>query len=59
MDERPFDPIARAAEKQRTRDEDELALREGSKTREQLRQENGLFVFAKVFIDFGSAEELA
>lgn len=58
MEERDFDPIVRAAEKQRFRDEDELALRDGNKTREQLREENGLFVFANVLIDFDGAEEL-
>ncbi len=59
MEDRAFDPIARAAEKQRSRDEDDLALRDGTKTREQLREENGLFVFANILIDFDGAEELA
>lgn len=59
MDEGAFDPIVRAAEKQRSRDEDDLALRDGRKTREELRQENGLFAFANVLVDFDGAEELA
>jgi hypothetical protein len=59
MDENVFDPIARAAEKQRSRDEDDLALLRGDKTREELRQENGLFAFTNVLIDFDGAEDLA
>ena len=59
MDEKVFDPIARAAEKQRSREEDELALLCGDKTREQLRKENGLFAFEHVLIDLDAAEELA
>lgn len=59
MDERVFDPIARAAEKQRSREEDDLALERGEKTREELRQENGVFAFANVFIDLDGADDLA
>lgn len=35
----------RDQEKQRSRDEDERALATGEKSREQLRRENGKFVF--------------
>ena len=59
MDEKVFDPIARAAEKQRSREEDDLAVLRGDKTREELRQENGLFAFTNVFIDLDGAEDLA
>ncbi|MFO0589008.1 MAG: hypothetical protein U0441_15770 [Polyangiaceae bacterium] len=59
MDDKAFDPIERAAEKQRSREEDEAALASGQKTREDLRRENGLFAFANVRIDLDAAEELA
>lgn len=36
-----FDPEARAAEKQASRDVDEAALASGEKSREDLRRENG------------------
>jgi len=39
-DELYFDPAQRAAEKQRSRDQDERDLASGKKTREQLRHEN-------------------
>lgn len=59
MDEQSFDPRARALEKQRSREEDRIALERGEKTQAQLRQENGLFVFAHVQIDLDGAESLA
>jgi hypothetical protein len=40
-----YDPIARAAEKQASRDADAAALASGEKTVEQLRKENGAFAF--------------
>lgn len=36
----PYDPADRAAEKQRSRDEDARALASGAKSRDQLRREN-------------------
>jgi hypothetical protein len=59
MNDDPFDPRARAEEKQRSREEDSLALARGEKTCEELRRENGLFVFPHVFIDLDGAESLA
>lgn len=59
MDEKPFDPTARDEEKRRSREEDELALQRGDKTRDELRRENGLFAFVHVRIDLDGAEELA
>ena len=44
--ERDFDPAERAAEKARSRAEDERALATGAKTREQLRRENSMFAGA-------------
>lgn len=41
--ETPLDQAARAAEKQRSRDEDARALASGEKTVEQLREENEVF----------------
>lgn len=38
----------RAREKQRARDEDARALADGTKTKEQLRRENGVFYGVKV-----------
>ncbi len=38
-----FDPAARAAQKQRWREEDARALASGEKTAEQLRDENEVF----------------
>lgn len=59
MDEKQFDPAARAEKKQRSREEDELALSRGEKTQDEMRRENGLFVFARVRIDLDGAESLA
>jgi hypothetical protein len=41
--DQPLDPAARAAEKQRSRDEDARALASGEKTAAQLRDENEVF----------------
>jgi hypothetical protein len=49
----------RKAEKQRSRDEDRRALESGQKSREQLRQENGLFSGMKVRIDLDRAKALS
>lgn len=38
-----YDPIERQREKQRSRDQDDCALREGSVSREELRLRNGFF----------------
>lgn len=43
LKETPLDQAARAAEKQRSRDEDARALASGEKTVEQLREENEVF----------------
>jgi len=59
MNDKPFEPDARAEEKHRSREEDRLALESGEKTPEDLRRENGLFVFSRVRIDFDGAESLA
>jgi hypothetical protein len=40
MDDKLFDPHARAEEKQRSREEDRLALERGEKTLDELRREN-------------------
>jgi hypothetical protein len=48
----------RKAEKQRSRDEDQWALESGQKSREQLRQENGLFSGVKVRVEFDKAKAL-
>jgi hypothetical protein len=42
-----FDPVARAAEKQASRDDDARALASGEKSRAQLKAENGAFAFPK------------
>jgi hypothetical protein len=53
-----FDPKERAREKQRSREEDAQALASGAKTREQLRRENGHFVFPKVRISLRGTKPL-
>jgi hypothetical protein len=45
-----FDPKQRAREKQRSREEDARALASGEKSRDELRRENGHFVFPNVRI---------
>ena len=49
----------RKAEKQRSRDEDRRALESGQKSREQLRQESGLFTGMKVRVEFDKAKALS
>jgi hypothetical protein len=49
----------RKAEKQRSRDEDRLALESGQKSREQLQRENGLFSGMKVRVEFDKARALS
>lgn len=53
-----FDPIARAREKQLSRDEDARALISGEKTVEHLRRQNSAFAFPRdrVIIHFPSKE---
>jgi hypothetical protein len=53
-----FDPKERAREKQRSRDEDARALASGEKSREQLRRENGHFVFPNVRISLRGSKPL-
>jgi hypothetical protein len=43
----PFDPVARAAEKQASRDDDARAVASGEKSRAQLKVENGSFAFPR------------
>jgi hypothetical protein len=50
-----FDPKARAAEKQASRDADEAALASGAKSRDDLRRENGGFALLRVRPDFAAA----
>jgi hypothetical protein len=59
MDDNLFDPHAGAEEKQRSREEDRLALERGDKTVDELRRENGVFAFPHVRIDLDGAESLA
>jgi hypothetical protein len=59
MDDKVFDPRARAEEKQHSREDDRLALERGEKTLEELRRENGSFAFPHVRIDLDGAESLA
>jgi hypothetical protein len=48
----------RQLEKQKSRDEDAKALTSGEKTREQLKKENGHFVFEKVKVSLKEAKPL-
>ncbi len=48
----------RAAEKRKSRQADERALKAGKKSREQLRQENGLFSGVKVRLVLEKAKAL-
>jgi hypothetical protein len=59
MDDKCFDPHARAEEKERSREEDRLALERGEKTLDELRRENGAFAFPHVRVDLDGAESLA
>jgi hypothetical protein len=56
--EEPFDPKARAGEKQRSRDEDDRALAAGEKTLEQVERESAHFVFPHVRISFRGSKPL-
>ena len=49
----------RKAEKQRSLDGDRRALESGQKSREQLRQESGLFSGMKVRVEFDKARALS
>lgn len=49
---RAFDPTARAAEKQASREEDARALASGEKTRERLWKENSFLPANRTRIDF-------
>lgn len=51
----PFDPEARAAEKQASREADEAAVASGARRREDLRRENGAFALLRVRPDFAAA----
>lgn len=48
-----YDPKERAREKELSRERDQQDLASGRKTQEQLRRENGVFVFPNARIDFG------
>jgi len=50
---------ARLLLRRRSRDEDRRALESGQKSREQLRQENGLFSDMKVRVEFDKARALS
>ncbi len=50
-----FDPKARAAEKQASRDADDTALASGAKSRDELRRENGAFAQLLGRPDFAAA----
>ena len=54
-DDDHFDPKARAAEKQASRDADEAAIASGAKTREELRRENGPIALLLFRPDFAAA----
>ena len=53
-----FEQAERAREKQLSREEDARALASGAKSREQLRRENGVFVFPKVRISLRGVKPL-
>jgi very-short-patch-repair endonuclease len=53
-----FDPAERAREKQASRDADAQASADGTKTREDLRRENGAFAFPNARIDFDGCKKL-
>lgn len=54
-DDDHFDPQARAAEKQASREADEAALASGAMRREDLRQENAAIASLRVRPDFAAA----
>ena len=54
-----FDPQERALEKQLSREQDERDLASGAKTREQLRRENGIFVFPNARMRLDLCERLS
>jgi hypothetical protein len=51
-----YDPAQRAEEKARAREQDELDLASGAKTRPQLRRENGLFAFRNAVVLWDQAK---
>ena len=53
-----LEPIERAREKQESRDADDRALASGQKSRDDLRRENGHFVFRRVRISLRGAKPL-
>ena len=57
-DSEEFDPKERAREKQRSREDDARALASGEKTREQLREENGLVLARNVRISLRGTKPL-
>lgn len=54
-----FDHIERAKQKEQSREQDELDLKSGKKTREQLSRENYILYGLKFRILFGKAKSLA
>ena len=53
-----LDPAERAREKQRAREEDAHDLASGTKSRAQLRRENGVFAFPNVRVSLRGAKPL-
>jgi hypothetical protein len=53
-----LDPVERAREKQRSRDEDARALASGEKSPDELRRENGHFAFPHVRVSLRGAKPL-
>jgi hypothetical protein len=53
-----FDPKERARDKQHSREEDARALASGEKSREELRRENGHFVFPNARISLRGCKPL-
>ena len=54
-----FDPNLRKEEKQKSRDQDEENLKSGKKSQNDLRRENGLFIFHDARINYAGAIKLA
>jgi hypothetical protein len=52
MEGKPASMVELMREKQASRDADDRALASGKKSREELRRENGLFVFPRAKINY-------
>lgn len=53
-----YDPAERAAEKARSREDDQRSLESGEMSREQMQVKNGLFAFPNAKILFSKADRL-